>query len=382
MEDIAPVLLKKIQQDFQNGFDKSSMIEGLYAKVRDGTATYKEANEFALETGELLAKAYRNNISSDALPDGKLYYNIAQRILNPTLRNNYELITDVTEQVQKALNDAANIGIKPVKPELNQDRIDGIINRASDADNYDAVSWILDEPVMNFSQSIVDDSIRENAEFHAKAGMSPKIVRKLHGGCCEWCRALAGTYSYPDVPKDVYRRHQRCRCTVDYYPGNGKIQNVHSKQWNTQEERDRIEARKITGLIAEDDAVMRDIRENVIPKQNIDNVVKRQDIHRVGTKTYMDRKSYMEEKGEYGPSYLIISDEKVLELVKKYSGKGKIRYNREGLWDSQEIIVTNDEIIGVVVDNRNGKSAETSVFKIHYSKDGIHIVPDYPSKKR
>ena len=90
----------------------------------------------------------------------------------------------------------------------------------------------------------------------------------------------------------------------------------------------------------------------------------------------------MEEKGEYGPSYLIISDEKVLELVKKYSGKGKIRYNREGLWDSQEIIVTNDEIIGVVVDNRNGKSAETSVFKIHYSKDGIHIVPDYPSKKR
>ena len=292
------------------------------------------------------------------------------------------MITDVTEQVQKALNDAANIGIKPVKPELNQDRIDGIINRASDADNYDAVSWILDEPVMNFSQSIVDDSIRENAEFHAKAGMSPKIVRKLHGGCCEWCRALAGTYSYPDVPKDVYRRHQRCRCTVDYYPGNGKIQNVHSKQWNTQEERDRIEARKITGLIAEDDAVMRDIRENVIPKQNIDNVVKRQDIHRVGTKTYMDRKSYMEEKGEYGPSYLIISDEKVLELVKKYSGKGKIRYNREGLWDSQEIIVTNDEIIGVVVDNRNGKSAETSVFKIHYSKDGIHIVPDYPSKKR
>lgn len=382
MEDIAPVLLKKIQQDFQNGFDKSSMIKGLYAKVRDGTATYKEANEFALETGELLAKAYRNNISSDVLPDGKLYYNIAQRILNPTLRNNYELITDVTEQVQKALNDAANIGINPVKPELNHDRIDGIINRASDADNYDAVSWILDEPVMNFSQSIVDDSIRENAEFHAKAGMSPKIVRKLHGGCCEWCRALAGTYSYPDVPKDVYRRHQRCRCTVDYYPGNGKIQNVHSKQWNTQEERDRIETRKIAGLIAEDDAVMRNIRENVIPKQNIDNVVKRQDIHRVGTKTYMDRKSYMEEKGEYGPSYLTISDEEVLELVKKYSGKGKIRYNREGLWDSQEIIVTNDEIIGVVVDNRNGKSAETSVFKIHYSKDGVHIVPDYPSKKR
>ena len=49
---------------------------------------------------------------------------------------------------------------------------------------------------------------------------------------------------------------------------------------------------------------------------------------------------------------------------------------------TQEVIVTNDKIIGVVVDNRNGNSAETSVFKIHYANDGIHIVPDYPSKKR
>lgn len=77
-----------------------------------------------------------------------------------------------------------------------------------------------------------------------------------------------------------------------------------------------------------------------------------------------------------------MSDDKILELVKKYSGKGKIKYNRRGEWTSQETILTNDEIVGVVVDNRNGNSAETSVFKIHYAKDGIHIVPDYPSKKR
>ena len=34
------------------------------------------------------------------------------------------------------------------------------------------------------------------------------------------------------------------------------------------------------------------------------------------------------------------------------------------------------------MDNRNGNSAQTSVFKIHYAKDGIHISPDYPSKKK
>ena len=48
----------------------------------------------------------------------------------------------------------------------------------------------------------------------------------------------------------------------------------------------------------------------------------------------------------------------------------------------QETIVTNDKLVGVVFNNQTGKSAETSVFKIHYVKDGIHIVPDYPSKRR
>ena len=52
------------------------------------------------------------------------------------------------------------------------------------------------------------------------------------GGCCDWCRSLAGTYSYPNVPPDVYKRHRNCRCTVDYYPtGKGKRQDVWSKEW-------------------------------------------------------------------------------------------------------------------------------------------------------
>lgn len=215
--------------------------------IKDACETLKEKAliELLFSTGMLntsAVKALRKYINSREYCTDALF--IADR--------NYNLITDVTNQVQQTLNEDANIGIKSVTPKLNQDRIDGIINRVSSEDYFDDVAWLLDEPVKNFSQSIVDNAIRENAEFHSKAGMSPKIVRKLAGGCCDWCRAVAGTYSYPDVPKDVYRRHQRCRCTVDYHPGSGKVQNVHSKQWKTQEERDKIEARIIVGLVAED----------------------------------------------------------------------------------------------------------------------------------
>ena len=51
-------------------------------------------------------------------------------------------------------------------------------------------------------------------------------------------------YKYPRVPKDVYRRHQRCHCTVDYDPKSGKVKDIWSKIWRKTDESDKIEARK------------------------------------------------------------------------------------------------------------------------------------------
>lgn len=248
MEDITPDLLEKIQNNFQSKFEKSGIISKLYERVRDGTATYAEANEFAIETGNILAQAFQNNLSSNVLPDGRMYYNIAQRILEPTMTNNYELITEVANQVQTSLNKSAGIGIKAITPELNKDKIVGIINRVSDAEIFEDVAWILDEPIKTFSQSIVDDSIKVNAEFHSKTGLQPVIIRKVADNCCDWCKAIAGTYAYPDIPHDVYRRHQRCRCVVDYHPGDGKNQNIHSGKRRSEEEKEAIAARKTVGF--------------------------------------------------------------------------------------------------------------------------------------
>jgi hypothetical protein len=243
MDDVAPELLEAIRRDFNEAYTNSRKIALILEKVNAGTATYAEANEYAVELGEILASVYKHNITSDILPDGQLYYNIAKRIIEPTMNDNYNLIANTSMQVQKSLNEAAGIGINAIRPELNSDRIDGIINRIS-SELFENVKWLLDEPVKNFSQSVVDDSIKVNSEFHGKSGLTPRIVRKLSGGCCEWCARLAGKYTYPDVPPDVYRRHQRCRCTVDYDPGSGKVQNVHSKQWKTKDESDKIHSRE------------------------------------------------------------------------------------------------------------------------------------------
>lgn len=244
MENMAPDLLEALKSDFQKNFDQSKRIQGLYDKIRDGTATYAEANDFSIETGSILADTFSRKLSSEILPDGKMYYNIADQVVASLMRNNYELVADAAVRVQETLNKAAQIGIKAVKPELNEDRIRGIVDKVSNSEKYDDAAWVLNEPVKNFTQSVVDDTIKVNADFHGKAGLQPRIVRKVAGNCCDWCKNLAGSYLYPDVPQEVYQRHQYCRCTVEYDPGDGRRQNVHSKMWKTGEERAKIEVRK------------------------------------------------------------------------------------------------------------------------------------------
>lgn len=71
---------------------------------------------------------------------------------------------------------------------------------------------------------------------------------------------LAGKYSYPDVPKDVHKKHQRCRCDVNYLPSNGKVQNVHTKVIKTAAELQKIENRKRIGLPKEDPEEIKEIK--------------------------------------------------------------------------------------------------------------------------
>lgn len=251
VEDIVPSLLKKIKSEFESARLDSEVLKDLLSKLHHSKASYLDANQYAIEIGEILSKALGASLTNETLPDGKMYYNIAQRVLTDVLGRNYELVSDYTEQVQKNLNFEARIGLAAQVPELNQDRIDGLVNRLASEESFDDVRWLLEEPVVNFTQSIIDDSIQKNAEFHHKSGLQPEIVRKSAYHCCEWCQEVQGTYKYPRVPKDIYRRHQHCRCTFDYDPKSGKVQNVWSKAWNKSDKSDKIETRKNIGIQSE-----------------------------------------------------------------------------------------------------------------------------------
>lgn len=231
MGDIAPALIAAVKDELQKIYDADTQIHSLLNQIEQGVATYSEAYAYSVRVSALIQQAYREHVSSATLPDGKMYYNIAERLIPETMDENYKLVSAYAESVQGALNKKAGLGLKAQVADYEKRRVNGLVEMVSDADRYDNVAKEFFAAIETFSQNIVDKSIKKNAEFQHKAGLEVTIQRRSTNKCCEWCNNLDGKYSYPDVPEDVYRRHERCRCTVEYDPGTGRKQNVHTKQW-------------------------------------------------------------------------------------------------------------------------------------------------------
>ena len=226
VDDIVPKLLEDLKKEFLNKYKANKKIPKLLE-----TKNHANAYLYAQEVGDILAEVFDSKLSASILPDGKMYFNIGERILNETLGNNHKLVTDYAVELQTALNKEASIGLKPKKNKINQDKIDGLVNRLSSEDNFDDVKWILKDPIANFSRSVIDDFVMTNADFHAKAGLKPKITRYVNSEHCDWCDKLAGTYDYP-VDRIIYARHENCDCVVEYHPKDGRgIQNSYTKKW-------------------------------------------------------------------------------------------------------------------------------------------------------
>jgi len=135
----------------------------------------------------------------------------------------------------------------------------------------EAIKELLGEPISNTSQHMFDDFVKTNADFRAKAGLKETIERVETGKCCEWCSRLAGTYPYPEgTPKDVFRRHKRCKCIVTHHSTKGVVQDVHTKGFLSQKSIDELERMKKVGL---DDKPIKVAAESGLRTKNSDYAV-------------------------------------------------------------------------------------------------------------
>ena len=226
MTDVAPALLEQIQQLVMEKSAASKIINELPYKKR---LSHRDLHRYAEEVGRLLSESYLDVLTEANLPNGTLYRNIAERILSQTLRDAHGEVMNFAEVVQTALDKVNDLEINSAIPEFPDDRIRGLIDKASNplATIDEQRRW-LGEPVINNTEAFADDFVRTNAQTRARMGLKTTITRIVAPGCCEWCDRLGGVYEYGKEPKEVYQRHEYCRCMVTFQ-SDRTSQNVWSK---------------------------------------------------------------------------------------------------------------------------------------------------------
>lgn len=204
-DDIREPLIEAIRNDRK--------ARQLYELIQNKTGTYNTASEYAIRVGECLARILRKNAPFESIAEWDL-----ENLIPQALGLDHEYVVQACAQVQLALNADAGLGINYVPPIFDGNRAYGIVAELRNNPEFVNIERTFYDQLVNFSQNVVDESIRVNANVLSNAGVQSKIVRHPEVGACAWCRAVAGTYEYADVRRtgnDVWRRHENCRCTID-----------------------------------------------------------------------------------------------------------------------------------------------------------------------
>lgn len=223
-DDIRTQFISKLQSDPE--------LKRILKGIKENGGDYKDAEKYASRAGQLLTSVLQANISESNFPVGAV--NEIAGLIIPAMELNYNAVTQVSGMIQKTLNKDGGIGMNSITPEFDRSNAMNVAGRMANYESFEDAAWMLEEPIQSAALGVTDDTLRKNAEFQYKSGMKPKIVRICESGACEWCRMLEGEYDYEEV-KDrsnpVWQRHNNCTCEITYEPGDGRVQDVYSKQW-------------------------------------------------------------------------------------------------------------------------------------------------------
>ena len=127
--DIVPELYEKIHAEFERKVNNSKIIKTFRSRLEKKAADAKGVSFYAGELGRCAADALTSNLAEKNLPDGKLYWNILERTVDPLLREVNELVMSAAEEQQMIEDEAEGIHLKPEKPAYPQYRVRDFMNK-------------------------------------------------------------------------------------------------------------------------------------------------------------------------------------------------------------------------------------------------------------
>lgn len=208
-----PLTYEDIKEPFLRALNLDRRASYLINEIEAGRGTYEMASEYAIRVGDNLAKVLRRHAPVESIAEWNL-----DDLIPQSLGLDHSIVTYACEQVQTSMNQNAGLGIRFQAPEFDSNRAYGIVTELRDNPEFTNIEASFYDQLVNFSQNVVDDSIRDNAALLSRAGVRSKIIRTAEYGACQWCVDVAGVYDYDEVGQgdDVYRRHENCRCTINF----------------------------------------------------------------------------------------------------------------------------------------------------------------------
>lgn len=132
--------------------------------------------------------------------------------------------------------------------------------------------------------------------------------------CCEWCTKIAGRYVYGEEPRDVFRRHDNCGCTVTYENGKQRQDVWSKKSWEAPDIADTQAAPvRFSGKQA-NDLEQKNLQYKGLTNNGESGIIKSIDI---------DDFEMMSEGRNIDPKAIEI----ISSVIKKYENSGEIYIN-------------------------------------------------------
>lgn len=356
-------ILDRIKELYKKAVKKNAGLQKILKKVEELEATYADASTFSSLTGQIIGELIDNELKENLL-DGVVPQEVAQIIIPGALIHNHEVVSDVCESIQNALNKKAGISIKALRPFFEDRKVDGIVREVLNAPNYPDKSEAVKQQIENVSMSAVDKSVQANAEFHYNSGLQTKITRKSIGECCEWCNNMVGEYDYESVKRtgnEVFRRHSNCRCQVLYVPVKGLAKNLYSKKEKSLKEWERLRNEQEFELEQKQKAEEREAKRELLRRLKSGELTKELNPEK--------QAPHMEATRTPGRSYFTVDEKTLQRIIDERHGTGVVHIKKNG--QIKEIIEMKNNI-GY---NMSEKQEETNRFVIHYSKKRTHAVP-------
>ena len=222
-EDIAPELYKEITEQFQKSVQNDSQIKSIVSKVNRKRATAKDITRAAERLGTHASDAMKAVLTAERLPDGVLYWNIADRTVKPVMRTVYDTVNTLAlgqkrgADIAKGVKLGIEVGVDP------EDRIETLMGMLTSADTPEALAESLEKGVKTTALDYLDDFNQGNARARDAMGIKQYVVREYDGvglnngkEPCQWCLERAGTWTYKEAAENgVFERHEGCGCTIE-----------------------------------------------------------------------------------------------------------------------------------------------------------------------